>query len=191
LSKSALAEEELLAITPATSTQKKCIGIDLSDAQAEFCRKTYAHDPKLAFYQGNAQALSDVKQLNDEKIDMVTNMDSGHCYPNFKKYVEEVHKILTPGGLFLYSDFRPVEEWEAVEKELESCFEIKKKVNISQNAIQSLKLDEARKLKLMNGSMGFFLRFYFSKIGGVRGSLGWEGLNSGRTSTMSYVLQKL
>ena len=53
---------------------------------------------------------------------MVVNIDSAHCYPNFRKFVQEVHKILTPGGLFLYSDFRPIEDWEAVEKDLESCF---------------------------------------------------------------------
>jgi SAM-dependent methyltransferase len=170
---------------------KKCIGTDLSEAQVDFCKKAYAKNPKLSFHRANAQELSEVKAFREEHIDIVTNMDSGHCYPNFKKFVQEVHKILSPGGLFFYSDFRPTEDWEQTEKDLQSCFVIKEKANITQNQIQSLKLDEARKLKLMTGSMGPFLRFYFKKIGGVRGSLGWEGLNSGRTSTMSYVLQKI
>lgn len=30
---------------------KKCIGIDLSDAQVKFCNKNYSHNNKLVFYQ--------------------------------------------------------------------------------------------------------------------------------------------
>eukprot|EP00331_Platyophrya_macrostoma_P003003 CAMPEP_0176408496 /NCGR_PEP_ID=MMETSP0127-20121128/1984_1 /TAXON_ID=938130 /ORGANISM="Platyophrya macrostoma, Strain WH" /LENGTH=339 /DNA_ID=CAMNT_0017787789 /DNA_START=61 /DNA_END=1080 /DNA_ORIENTATION=- len=169
---------------------KKCIGIDLSEAQVDFCNKTYAHDPKLVFYHGDAENLSKVKQLKGENIDMVINIDSGHCYPNFKRFVQEVAKILAPGGLFLYSDFRPVEHWEETERELATCFEIVRKENISKNAIHALKLDEARKRKMMQEKMGPILSFYFSKVGGVKGSMGYEGLNSGRTTTMSFVLQK-
>ena len=67
-------------------------------------------------------SLSSVKGLTDEKIDIVINIDSGHCYSNFKKFAQEVEKVLAPGGSFVYTDFRPVKDWEQIEKDMETCF---------------------------------------------------------------------
>jgi len=95
---------------------KKAYGVDISQVQVDYCRDIYKNNKKLAFVNGDSMKLSKIKELQTEKIDIVINVESGHCYPDFKRFVEEVEKILTPGGCFAYSDFRPTHEWEKVEE---------------------------------------------------------------------------
>jgi len=65
-----------------------------------------------------------------------------------------------------------------------------KRENISDNVMHSLKLDEDRKWKLIESKLGPALRFFFKKIGGVKGSHIYEGLNKGTMISMAYVLKK-
>jgi len=181
----------VLIIFQDISTLKKCIGVDLSEVQTAYCKKIYQGNSKLEFLNGDSQKLSKIKELDDEQLDIVINVESGHCYPNFKKFIQEVEKVLAPGGYFAYSDFRPAHEWAGVEEQLKSTsMKIVKKENISQNVMHSLKLDEERKFKLMEKKLGPVLKFYFSLIGGVKGSHSYDGLSKGSLVSMAWVLRK-
>jgi len=170
---------------------KKCIGVDLSQVQVDYCNDIYGKNKKLLFVNGESEKLSKVKELANEEIDIVINVESGHCYSNYKKFVEEVDIVLKQGGLFAYSDFRPTHEWELTEKQLESAgLKIIKKENISENVMKSLKLDEERKWELIKSRLGPVLRFFFRQIGGVKGSHIYEGLSKGSMRSMAYVLKK-
>jgi len=170
---------------------KKCIGVDLSPVQIDYCKKVYKDNSKLMFINGESEKLSKIKELSNEGIDIVINVESGHCYSNFKKFVEEVERVLKPGGLFAYSDFRPSHEWEFTEKELEvGSLKVIKKEDISQNVMKSLKLDEERKWELIKSKLGPVLRFFFKQIGGVKGSHIFEGLSKGTMRSHAYVLKK-
>jgi len=170
---------------------KKCIGVDLSEVQIDYCKKIYGKNEKLMFVNGESEKLSKLKELTTKEIDIVINVESGHCYSNFKKFVEEVDRVLKPGGMFAYSDFRPTHEWEQTEKELESySLKIIKKEDISENVMKSLKLDEERKWELIKSRLGPVLRFFFRQIGGVKGSHIFEGLSKKRMKSCAYVLKK-
>jgi len=170
---------------------KKCIGVDLSEVQIDYCQKVYGKNSKLMFVNGESEKLSKVKELGTESIDIVINVESGHCYSNFGKFVEEVEKVLKPGGLFAYSDFRPTHEWDYTEKELEGHgLRIVKKEDISENVMKSLKLDEERKWELIKSKLNPVLRFFFKQIGGVKGSHIFEGLSKKQMSSRAYVLKK-
>jgi hypothetical protein len=67
--------------------------------------------------------------------------------------------------------------------------------------IHSLKLDEDRKWKLIESRLGpgitsyysithLALRFFFKRIGGVKGSHIYEGLTKGSMISMAYLLKK-
>lgn len=171
---------------------KKAIGVDISQVQVDYCRKIYQNNKNLFFINGDSQKLSKVKELQNETIDIIINVESGHCYPDFKKFIQEVDRVLTPGGYFCYSDFRPTHEWEKVEEQLKSfSLKIVKRENISDNVMHSLKLDEERKWKLIENRLGPILRFFFKQIGGVKGSHIYEGLSKGTMISMAYVLQKV
>lgn len=90
---------------------KSYTGLDLNPSGIEYCRERL-NIPNLHFVQGHAEQLP----FPDESFDAVINIESSHCYPNFRGFLAEVVRVLTPGGHFLYSDSQPpigIEAWEA------------------------------------------------------------------------------
>jgi SAM-dependent methyltransferase len=74
-------------------------GIDLSSAAIEFDRKAHKR-ADTAFFEGDAETLP----FPDASFDIVTNVESSHSYPNINRFYSEVHRVLAPGGHFLYTD---------------------------------------------------------------------------------------
>jgi SAM-dependent methyltransferase len=52
---------------------------------------------------GTAMALP----VADASFDVVTNVESSHCYPDIEAFYREVARVLRPGGIFLYTDLLP------------------------------------------------------------------------------------
>jgi ubiquinone/menaquinone biosynthesis C-methylase UbiE len=85
-------------------------GVDLNPAGIAFCRKWH-NLPGLDFVQGDAADLP----FADQSFDAVINVEASHGYPRFRRFLDEVARVLRPGGHFLYADFRPrprIAEWE-------------------------------------------------------------------------------
>jgi SAM-dependent methyltransferase len=86
-------------------------GLDLNPASIDKCRERHQL-PGLDFVQGDAQNLP----FPDASFDAVVNVEASHQYPHFARFLEEVARVLRPGGHFLYTDSRRapvVAEWEA------------------------------------------------------------------------------
>jgi ubiquinone/menaquinone biosynthesis C-methylase UbiE len=87
------------------------VGLDLNTRAVAFCAEHHS-EPGLSFVQGDAENLP----FADESFDAVVNVEASHCYPRFPRFLDEVARVLRPGGRFLYADLRPrlrVAEWEA------------------------------------------------------------------------------
>jgi ubiquinone/menaquinone biosynthesis C-methylase UbiE len=85
-------------------------GLDLNPAGVAFCRRKH-NLPGLDFVHGDAEDLP----FADQSFDAVVNVEASHGYPRFSRFLGEVARVLRPGGLFLYADFRPrhrIAEWE-------------------------------------------------------------------------------
>jgi SAM-dependent methyltransferase len=78
------------------------VGVDLILGQVEFCQSTH-HAPNLRFQQADAQKLP----FADGSFDVVTNIESSHCYPDRDAFYSEVRRVLRPGGSFCYTDNLP------------------------------------------------------------------------------------
>jgi SAM-dependent methyltransferase len=78
-------------------------GMDLARTAIERCRRRYGR-PGLTFLTGDAQELP----FAAESFDAVVNVESSHCYPDVGRFLGEVARVLRPGGLLLFTDFRPV-----------------------------------------------------------------------------------
>jgi SAM-dependent methyltransferase len=52
------------------------------------------------FLAGDAQELP----FRGASFDVVLNLESSHCYPDPPRFYGEVHRLLRPGGYFLYAD---------------------------------------------------------------------------------------
>ena len=86
-------------------------GLDLNPAGIAFCQRR--HDlPELSFVQGDAENLP----FPEHSFDAVINVEAAHLYPHYRHFLEEVTRVLAPGGHFLYADLRgrpDVAEWDA------------------------------------------------------------------------------
>jgi SAM-dependent methyltransferase len=85
-------------------------GLDLNPASIAKCQQRHQL-PGLDFVQGDAENLP----FPDQSFDVVINVEASHQYPHFARFLEEVARVLRPGGHFLYSDSRRapvVAEWE-------------------------------------------------------------------------------
>jgi len=83
----------------------------LNPASIEKCRERHKL-PGLDFVQGDAENLP----FPDQSFDAVINVEASHQYPHFPRFLEEVARVLRPGGYFLYTDSRRapvIAKWEA------------------------------------------------------------------------------
>jgi SAM-dependent methyltransferase len=76
-------------------------GLDLNPAGIAFCHKRH-NVTGLDFVKGDAENLP----FPDESFDAVINVESSHLYHDFPRFLDEVARVLRPGGHFLYTDFR-------------------------------------------------------------------------------------
>jgi len=76
---------------------KNISACDINPLSIEFCKTSYTG---IDFKVCNATAL----QYNDQSFNIITNVESAHCYSNFEKFISEVHRVLAPGGVFCYTD---------------------------------------------------------------------------------------
>jgi ubiquinone/menaquinone biosynthesis C-methylase UbiE len=83
-------------------TPESATGVELSPAACAFARRT-ARDSRSTFLVADAQHLP----FQDASFDVVTNVESAHCYPDIDRFDHEVLRVLTPGGAFFYTDILP------------------------------------------------------------------------------------
>jgi SAM-dependent methyltransferase len=87
------------------------VGLDLNPDGIAYCRKKHGL-AGLKFAQGDAEDLP----FADHSFDAVINIESSHLYPGFPRFLDEVARVLSPGGHFLYADARAssaIAQWES------------------------------------------------------------------------------
>ena len=77
-------------------------GVDIARSAIKRCRRRHGR-PGLTFATGDAENLS----FPSASVDAVINVESSHCYPRMARFLREVLRVLRPGGLLLFADFRP------------------------------------------------------------------------------------
>jgi ubiquinone/menaquinone biosynthesis C-methylase UbiE len=168
--------------SPATA-----LGVDLDKRAAKFCKKH--HNLKgLSFVQGDAQNLYFLK---DNSVDAVLNVESSHRYPNMDSFLKEVHRILRPGGYFLYTDFRY--DWEMPELKQQlaaSGMIILKDVMITDNVIEALDADDPRKRILVKKLIPRFIHKIALNFAGTVGSKTYDQFVSHKYEYYHFVMQK-
>lgn len=165
---------------------KQIIGLDKSKNQILFNKKHYNIN-NLKFQAGDALNIP----FSDKSIDVVINIESSHCYPNFGKFIKEVKRVLTKNGYFLFADFRKQDLIQPVVKSLKkSGLKIIKYEEITKNVLEALDLDHKRRIKLMNKFLPKFIHGWGKQFAGIRGSETYNSFKTGKKKYFFYVLQK-
>ena len=76
---------------------KEVIGLDISPSAVKNCNKKYNID-NLSFIIGDSENLP----FENNKFDAILNVESSHCYASMSKFIDEVTRVLKPGGYFLF-----------------------------------------------------------------------------------------
>jgi ubiquinone/menaquinone biosynthesis C-methylase UbiE len=164
----------------------RMIGIDFSDNNIHLACKTYQL-PNLAFQQGDAEALP----FENDVFDVVFNVESSHCYGSMEQFVKEVNRVLKPGGIFAWADFRSIDEVAALQQSFEhSGLKQIKATEITPNVLQALELINERKQTIIQSYVPQFLKGAFQEFAAVKDSQLYEGLQTNQVVYLSYVFQK-
>jgi len=160
--------------------------LDLNPVAIGFCREHHRQDG-LTFRQGDAEHLP----FADNTFDAVINVEASHCYPDFRRFLTEVARVLKPGGHFLYADFRFADGFAQWEQALATCpMKIEKMRTINAEVLRGMDRNSARSLELIDRHLPKFLHGLGRDFAGVRGSRIYNALVSGELTYRSYCLVK-
>lgn len=166
---------------------RSLVGVDLTASAIDFCQKHYSV-PGLSFRRGNAEGL----EFDDASFDAIINVESSHCYPSMPRFLREVHRLLKPGGRFLFADFREQEGLETLRQQIrQSGLTVCRETDISQNVLKALELDNDRKLGIIQKKVPRVVHAPFFEFAGMKGTAMFYGsIKTGAKRYLSFVLQK-
>lgn len=161
-------------------------GLDLNPAGIEVCRKLH-NLPDLEFVQGNAEDLP----FPDQSFDAVINIEASHCYPSVPRFLNEVARVLRPGGHFLYADVRNRDHFAAWETELaDAPMRMASKEDITEQVVRGLEKSVPRSQHMFTRRTPAMLRGVVRSAVATSTSKMCAGLRSGESSYRMYCFEK-
>jgi SAM-dependent methyltransferase len=165
---------------------KRLTGVDLAMDSIRCCSLGHSF-PNLQYLVADAENLP----FLTGSFDIAINVESSHGYVSMSSFLNSISRILTPGGYFLFADFRAFHELATLEENFKSSgLVLIKKRFISQNVLEAMALQENPKQVFLLTIQHPELRNELREFIGAKGSFIYEGLKSGKMAYLSYVLQK-
>lgn len=161
-------------------------GLDFNAEGIAYCRKKHKL-PGLDFVHGNAEELP----FQDESFDTVINVEASHNYPTFTKFLDEVARVLRPGGEFLFTDMRFSEDCADWERELANS-KLRKTSEriINQDVMRGLENNATRGVELIRRHLPKLLHNFARDFAAVPGSRSYNNLENGKMSYRMYSFAK-
>jgi SAM-dependent methyltransferase len=161
-------------------------GLDFSHRAVQLSRQ-HRRATGLTFTQGDALAMP----FPDSSFDAVVNVESSHCYTSMATFLAEVHRVLRPGGSFCFADLRDTAGVESLEAEFRaSGLTVLEQADITAGVLEALRLDNARKLGLIDDLIPRVLHRPFRAFAGIEGTRNYAGFVTGRLRYVSALLTK-
>lgn len=161
------------------------VGLDLNASGIEFCRRRHQL-PGLEFVAGNAEDLP----FPSQSFDAVVNVESSCCYPHFDRFLSEVERVLRPGGMFLYTDFRQsfhCARWESDVAGMPGMRIVSWR-EINAEVLRGMELNSAQTKAIMDSVLPRFLRPVVATA--VEGSPLHRDMQNGHQVYRMYCLTK-
>ena len=163
------------------------VGLDLNPEAIRHCEARHLV-AGLRFLVGDAQKLP----FEDGSFDVVINVEASHCYPDFPGFVDEVARLLKPGGKFCHADLRyrnGVEEWvAALAKHPRLRLDEMRLINLE--VIRGMELNTPRYVAMVKQALPKFLHGLALDFAGVKGSRLHRDALSGEMSYRSFKLTR-
>jgi ubiquinone/menaquinone biosynthesis C-methylase UbiE len=160
-------------------------GVDFSAKAIAFCRHRHRIDG-LTFVKGDAQDLP----CPDSSFDAVLSVESSHSYPSFERFLDEVVRVLRPGGSFLFTDFRAPDQVATLRTQFHAAgLMIRDDERITDNVLRSLQHGSRRRLERAE-RVPRFARRAFKNFAAVEGTPMFEAFQSGKVEYVRFSLVK-
>lgn len=161
--------------------------VDLNREGIGFCRQRHPL-PNLDFMVANAERLS----LAEHSFDAVINVEASHAYGDFPAFVKEVHRVLKPGGVFLYTDFRGSNQLNQWQRELlGEHFQVIRQRDITPRVVLGMEHNSQQSDQLVSQALPFYFRFIGRVFAGVEGTRINNAMKSKQLVYNSYCLKRL
>ena len=161
-------------------------GLDLNATGIAFCRQTHAV-AGLHFVQGDAESLP----FPDHAFDAIINIEASLHYPNFGRFLDEVARVLRPGGDFLYADVRgqsQIRAWEAALAAAPLRMLCQRAINAE--VLRGMEKSSQRWQEVIDRNVPTALRSFVRSYSGVEGSKIYQAFQSGQSSYRMYRFAK-
>ncbi len=162
------------------------IGVDFAKNAIDLCNQFY-HIPNLSFVEGNAEKLP----FENDRFDVIFNVESSHCYGNMKAFIAEVTRVLKPGGIFAWADLRSQKNMEKEDTIfMQSALKLLAKEDITPNVLQALDQISNRKKEAIQKRVPYLWQSLFFEFTGVRNSKIYHAFREGKMVYWCYRFQK-
>lgn len=156
------------------------VGVELSWYAVRFCRRS-SGDARAHFVVGDAQRLP----VATGSFDVVTSVESAHCYPDTHAFHAEVHRVLRHGGTFLYTDILPSNSLGWRQADLISLgFGLEVERDITRQVLVACDRIALQRLSSFDAASDAHLRDFLA----VDGSPTYEAM---RTGSSTYVIWRM
>lgn len=153
---------------------EKVTGLDFSDRAISLSRQFHREIGNLEFIQGDAENMP----FESESFDVVINVESSHCYSNMQAFVDEVARVLKPGGWFLWADIRSKGMLQNTEQAFQnSVLMLGHEEEINEGVVAALSDIHERKSQLINRFKP--LKPLLQEFSATKGAAIFKGLKSG------------
>ena len=145
---------------------------------------------------------ADAQQLPfvDGSFDVVINIESSHAYPRMESFLQEVVRVLAPGGFLAFADLRwaghqvesgSVSGLDRLKEQLEHCgLRMVQAADISSGVLCARALEEVRSGALIRTYAPWGLRRAFTELAALPGTMLNRSLREATLVYWSALLQK-
>jgi ubiquinone/menaquinone biosynthesis C-methylase UbiE len=166
---------------------RSLVGIDRTQRAIAYCRRKHRQH-RLTFLQGDAEAID----FGSECFDVVLNVEASHLYGHVDIFLGEVNRVLRQGGYLLIADKRTSAELQLLHRQiLNSGLEVICEHDISANVLQSIRLQRAKRIQMIQNLLPRNLTWLAIHMVGVDGSHLANALATGDTHYLSFILRKI
>lgn len=160
------------------------IGLDRTEKAVAYCNRQHGANG-LRFVCGDAQQLP----FPAGYFHAVVNVEASHCYPDVARFLAEVHRVLRPGGHFLYADMRKsqtIASWRQQIKD--SGFAPLREQEITPDVVRALEQSHEHVSEMIQRSAPRLARRFFSHFAATKGTGVYNQLQSGAMQYIRHVL---
>jgi ubiquinone/menaquinone biosynthesis C-methylase UbiE len=137
----------------------EAVGVDYSENALRWCSRTHGHIANLAFVRSSALNLP----FLDQSFDVVLNVEASNNYGDHHAFFREVHRVLRPGGAFLYADTASSRDVAAIERALSAAALAGEFHDITNHVAEACRLDGSRRRRLIR-AVPWSYRILFCKL---------------------------